>query len=183
MINLYKVVLKPLTHSNYLSLTRKASQNPANSSIEYATFNIKPSQYKQTGVFLPINNNSHSTYANHNAVRLLKDELELLVQQLRNAQRAPPIVGDAQPQPQPLRRALDQFVEKAAAAAAASAEWEPLRLAQLHAQLRGHAAQLAGGGGEIGAQLAAALSSTCNEYMQLLDKLDKVNAASFGLAK
>ena len=62
-------------------------------------------------------------------------------------------------------------------------EWEPLRLAQLHAQLRGHAAQLAGGGGEIGAQLAAALSSTFNEYMQLLDKLDKVNAASFGLLK
>lgn len=64
-----------------------------NSSIEYASFNIKPSQYKQTGIFLPINNTSTSTPAgtNHlkeiNLIRFIKEDLELLIQKLRNLQK------------------------------------------------------------------------------------------------
>ena len=76
------------------------------STVEYASFNIKPSQYKQTGIFLPINNNStslnngSSTNLNTkkqgislnakkqaNLIRLIKEDLEILIQRLRNLQK------------------------------------------------------------------------------------------------
>jgi hypothetical protein len=78
----------------------------AESTVEYASFNIKPSQYKQTGIFLPINNNSPSLINGSNAnlsnkkqnsllnakkqanlIRLIKEDLEILIQRLRNLQK------------------------------------------------------------------------------------------------
>lgn len=76
------------------------------STVEYASFNIKPSQYKQTGIFLPINNNSPSLTNGSNVnlsnkkqngllnakkqanlIRLIKEDLEILIQRLRNLQK------------------------------------------------------------------------------------------------
>lgn len=75
-----------------------------NSTIEYASFNIKPSQYKQTGIFLPINNNNNNNSAPSsngqkpigftannkqqvNLIRQIKEDLELLIQKLRYLQK------------------------------------------------------------------------------------------------
>ena len=75
-----------------------------NSTIEYASFNIKPSQYKQTGIFLPINNNNNNNSAQSsngqkpigftannkqqaNLIRQIKEDLELLIQKLRYLQK------------------------------------------------------------------------------------------------
>lgn len=62
-------------------------------SIEYASFNIKPSQYKQTGIFLPLNNSNQSINGNGFLIilRYIKEDLEIFVQKLRNIKK---IVSD-----------------------------------------------------------------------------------------
>ncbi|RNA38480.1 hypothetical protein BpHYR1_048892 [Brachionus plicatilis] len=59
--------------------------------IEYASFNIKPSQYKQTGVFLPLNNSGEAA-SGANAclimLRYVKEDLEIFVQKLRNVKKS-----------------------------------------------------------------------------------------------
>ena len=85
---------------------KPANETSAESTVEYASFNIKPSQYKQTGIFLPINNNNPSLTNGSNAnlsnkkqnsllnakkqanlIRLIKEDLEILIQRLRNLQK------------------------------------------------------------------------------------------------
>jgi hypothetical protein len=86
-----------LHHSKSLSNTIQKDQSPNpksnNSTVEYACFNIKPSQYKQTGIFLPVNNNSSSISSLNgkgkelSVLKIIKDDLELLIQKLRNLQK------------------------------------------------------------------------------------------------
>ena len=71
--------------------TNGTTNEGASSSIEYASFNIKPSQYKQTGIFLPVNNLNDQKLGlfkkELSMLKIIKDELELLVQKLRNIQK------------------------------------------------------------------------------------------------
>jgi hypothetical protein len=79
-----------------LNATKSNANRPFNSTVEYASFNIKPSQYKQTGIFLPINNEIADNNGSHHKdmqttkinCKALKDELEILIQSLRNIQKS-----------------------------------------------------------------------------------------------
>lgn len=94
----------------------------ANASIEYACFNIKPSQYKQTGIFLPINNSSASSFSKSfslkqqlNIIHLLKEDLELLIQSLRNLHKqrdAETVAGGSLPRLKDRDLTLDGFYKK-----------------------------------------------------------------------
>ncbi|CAF0765416.1 unnamed protein product [Brachionus calyciflorus] len=73
--------------------TNRKSEN-CKKSLDYASFNIKPSQYKQTGVFLPLNNNNNSSQSVKSSnnflisLRMIKDDLELFIQKLRNFKKS-----------------------------------------------------------------------------------------------
>lgn len=63
-----------------------------NSNIEYASYRIKPSHYKQTGIFTPINNKKSQLVKSEYSsiikdIRFYKEDLELLIQKLRNIQK------------------------------------------------------------------------------------------------
>jgi len=93
------------THQT-LKPTNNGASNDSNT-VEYASYKIKPSQYKQTGIFLPINNNTTSinngisntnlnikkqssaliSKKQVNMIRLIKEDLEILIQKLRNLQK------------------------------------------------------------------------------------------------
>ena len=68
-----------------LSMQRK-SEN-LKKSIEYASFNIKPSHYKQTGIFMPLNNSNQSVNGLLLVLRYIKEDLEIFVQKLRNIKK------------------------------------------------------------------------------------------------
>jgi hypothetical protein len=76
---------------NSNSNNNKSINNDNSSSIEYASFNIKPSQYKQTGIFLPVNNLNDQKLSlfkkELSVLKLIKDDLELIVQKVRNLQK------------------------------------------------------------------------------------------------
>ena len=126
-------LLRASFHQPSSNVASSAKSN-GNSTVEYASFNIKPSQYKQTGIFMPINNNATGTNSSDgksqaasnppsqtpssassssssstttvaaaatatisksfistrqqlNAVRLVKEDVELFVQRLRNVHK------------------------------------------------------------------------------------------------
>lgn len=82
--------------------TTTTTPSSVQSTVEYASFNIKPSQYKQTGIFLPINNSSPK-----GLVHLVKEDLELIIQTLRNIQKQRSNASLEQ-----FTKSLDDFVDK-----------------------------------------------------------------------
>ena len=156
-------------------------QRNENSSIEYASFNIKPSQYKQTGIFLPINNSTTSAkvstntqgpgpiYAKNqsNSVRYLKEDLELLIQQLRNVQKQELKSNNHLGQ---FCKSIDQFIDKAFSqllGSNSSVESDAeLQLRQLQSVIKSQSQAL-----NEHSDLTE-LSKAFNEYMQVLDRLN-----------
>lgn len=125
-------------------------------------------------------------YAKHQAnnVRFVKEELELLIQQLRNVQRntnGTTTVNGLTETHLELKKSTDQFVERASKQVPGLVNECPdaeLQLRQLHLTIRSQAGGLMEVTGEITPKLGT-LSKTFNEYMKLLDKLN----ASFSLLK
>jgi len=81
-------IIEQYTNSRYsMNLNAKAAQTSTsntNGTIEYASFNIKPSQYKQSGIFLPVNNNLKQHML---SIKSIREEVDLLIQRLRNLQK------------------------------------------------------------------------------------------------
>ena len=89
-------ISNPMNNNTNTNINLRASFNSyqslnkgINPSVEYACSSIKPSQYKQTGIFLPINNHKSSPQNKQQltAIRFMKEDLELLIQKLRNVQK------------------------------------------------------------------------------------------------
>lgn len=99
---------KPKTDTSVKSNETTSAASGASSSIEYASFNIKPSQYKQTGIFLPVNNLNGPVDVMYkkelSVLKLIKDDLELLVQKVRNIQKEKSQNGGT-------KSVMDQFVK------------------------------------------------------------------------
>ena len=161
------------THQSKKSLstaTTTTTTTTPQSTVEYASFNIKPSQYKQTGIFLPINNSTPKSL-----VHLIKEELELIIQALRNVQKqraqSPPL--------EQFVRSLDDFVDKyqpqlgalIPAATNELAESQQARFRSLSGAIKTAAAATLNNSDDLESALSH-LSRLLNEFMQNLDKLN-----------
>lgn len=196
------------------SASSNSSTSSNNSSIEYASFNIKPSQYKQTGIFLPINNNKSSqtngtstsnttsTSKKHiTTVRYLKEDLELLVQRLRNLQK------QRQNSSNSLAHNLEQFVKSveefndkasqqiglisviqntSTSDLTLNSQETQFQLRQLQSGIKQTCAHLVANkqladlqveSSKLDASLSQ-LSKTFNEFMHILDRLNNQNSLS-----
>jgi hypothetical protein len=193
------------SHQSYSQIQQQQQQNGAkvngNSTIEYASFNIKPSQYKQTGIFLPINNNTQNNNgqkpigftANNkqqvNLIRQIKEDLELLIQKLRYLQKnrtsSPNSLGSTVSLEQFLGLAED-FNEKCTQQLnligllsnesnntnLISIQEHQLQLRQLQSGIKQNCANMQQIDGNSDAY--SQLSKCLNEFMQCLDKLNNL---------
>ena len=202
------------------TLTKAEPQN----TVEYASFNIKPSQYKQTGIFLPINNNTATTtttttnttnggakksvlLSTHskkqlNLIRQIKDDLEVLIQRLRNVQKnrhwsftslvdsSPSLAASSVSSMEQFKKLADEFNEKISqqltligdtdSSSQESHEYH-VQLRQLHAVIKQNCSGLSQNNEESGEclsqdSLLSNLSKSLNDFMQNLDKLNSFYA-------